>query len=65
MVLEPEQSFIKDTDQMLKWVENGTFAFIADGVVNEYYASQHCSIESIDQGFQEKSFAFGFPRGEF
>ncbi|OWF54150.1 Glutamate receptor ionotropic, kainate 3 [Mizuhopecten yessoensis] len=39
------------------------YAFIDDGLFNDYYASKYCGMESIDQRFGEKHFSMGFPKG--
>nr|KAG5699186.1 hypothetical protein BaRGS_012707 [Batillaria attramentaria] len=63
MKINEETSLLSNTTEIIQKVNTGKFAFIADGVTNDYYASQYCGIEAIDQNFGAKDFSFGFPRG--
>ncbi|XP_050408953.1 glutamate receptor ionotropic, kainate 2 isoform X2 [Patella vulgata] len=61
--LHETETLLKNTTQVIEKVTSGEFTFIADGVVNEYYAKQHCGIESVEQHFGHKDYSLGFPRG--
>ncbi|XP_052064516.1 glutamate receptor ionotropic, kainate 2-like [Mytilus californianus] len=44
--------------------ENDKYVFLDDSVMNDHYAMEHCTtLESIHQGFGDKQYSFGFPRG--
>lgn len=65
--LNEKDSLVKNRMDGLNKVIRGDyktgFAFLDDGLFNEYYASQYCGMESIDQKFGEKHFSMGFPKG--
>ncbi|XP_076451148.1 glutamate receptor ionotropic, kainate 3-like [Babylonia areolata] len=63
MKINEETSLLEDKQEIVERVMTGRFAFIADGVTNEYYATQYCGIEAIDQNFGAKDFSLGFPPG--
>ncbi|XP_046580373.1 glutamate receptor ionotropic, kainate 2-like [Haliotis rubra] len=58
-----EGTLWSDTDMIIQSVKEGKFVFIAEKVVNDYYALGHCELESIEQNFAQKDFSLGFPRG--
>ncbi|XP_071181832.1 glutamate receptor ionotropic, kainate 3-like [Mytilus edulis] len=44
--------------------DNNKYVFLDDSVMNDHYAMEHCTdLESIHQGFGDKQYSFGFPRG--
>ena len=43
--------------------EENMFAFLDDGLFNDYYAKTFCNMESIEQNFGDKHYSFGFPKG--
>ncbi|XP_046375618.1 glutamate receptor ionotropic, kainate 2-like isoform X1 [Haliotis rufescens] len=63
MKLKEEQTMLSNTTKIIELVKDGKYAFIADRVVNDYHALQHCGLESIEQNFGQKDFSLGFPRG--
>ena len=66
MKLNEENVIVKTREDGRQRVQmhNQKYVFLDDGVMNDHYAMEHCkTIESIDQGFGEKQFSFGFPRG--
>ncbi|XP_070199578.1 glutamate receptor ionotropic, kainate 2-like isoform X2 [Littorina saxatilis] len=63
MKINEGYSLLSNTTQIIEKVMSGSFAFIDDGVTNDYYATQYCGIEAIDQNFGAKDYSFGFPRG--
>ena len=39
------------------------FAYLDDGVINNYLSQSNCETESIEQNFGIKHFSMGFPKG--
>ena len=39
------------------------FAYLDDGVINNYISQSNCETESIEQNFGIKHFSMGFPKG--
>ncbi|ESO97501.1 hypothetical protein LOTGIDRAFT_103976 [Lottia gigantea] len=63
MKLNEEEALLTDKNDIIDRVAGGKFAFIADGVVNDYYAQSNCDIESVEQHFGGKDYSLGLPRG--
>ncbi|XP_046580378.1 glutamate receptor 3-like isoform X2 [Haliotis rubra] len=63
MKLKEEQTILSNKTKIVELVKDDKYAFIADRVVNDYYALGHCELESIEQNFGQKDFSLGFPRG--
>ncbi|XP_071099679.1 glutamate receptor ionotropic, kainate 2-like [Haliotis cracherodii] len=61
--MKVEGTLWSDTNMIIESVKEGTYVFIAEKVVNDYYALRHCELESIEQNFGQKDFSLGFPRG--
>ncbi len=63
MKIQEEKTLLSNTSEIIELVQSGTYAFIADRVVNDYFALQHCGLESMEQNFGQKDYGLGFPRG--
>ncbi|XP_033753087.1 glutamate receptor ionotropic, kainate 3-like [Pecten maximus] len=67
MKLSEKESLVSDRMDGVKRVLAGDyetgFAFLDDGLFNDYYAAKLCGMDSIDQRFGEKHFSLGFPKG--
>ncbi|XP_064603266.1 glutamate receptor ionotropic, kainate 2-like [Liolophura sinensis] len=63
MKLNEDEVILSNSSQVIEKVAAGNYIFLADGIVNEYYAVTHCGIESIEQNFGGKQFGIGLPKG--
>ncbi|XP_060066775.1 glutamate receptor ionotropic, kainate 3-like [Ylistrum balloti] len=67
MKLTEKESLVADrmegVNKVLAGEYNSGFAFLDDGLFNDYYAAKFCGMDSIDQRFGEKHFSLGFPKG--
>lgn len=63
MKMREDELIVDNMTLVVNRVLDGTFVFMADGIVNEFYASQHCGMESIEQDFGYKHFSIGLPKG--
>lgn len=63
MKLNEDEVILSNSSEVIAKVAAGDYIFLADGIVNEYYAVTHCGIESIEQNFGGKQFGIGLPKG--
>ncbi|KAH3888222.1 hypothetical protein DPMN_012253 [Dreissena polymorpha] len=64
MKLNEDVSILSERKVGVSFVlEKDNYAYIDDGVINDYSAQKNCKLESIQQNFGVKHFGMGFPKG--
>lgn len=63
MKLNEEVSLLSSRATGFNYVLDKDYAYLDDGVINNYNAQKNCEVESIEQNFGVKHFSLGFPKG--
>ena len=63
MKLNEEVSLVPERATGVSNVLDKDYAYLDDGVINNYMAQTNCKVESIEQNFGVKHFSMGFPKG--